>query len=302
MAGKSKNAFVEKPIKSWKDFKNIIDQLKKGKWIYRGQTSDKKLRTRLERENLEFKLNKKNLPVIEFHLIREFRRRYEGIDRDLIMNDTLYCLALMQHHGAPTRLLDCTYSPFVAAFFALESSPNVANRKDKRKPASVIWCFNQNWLDKRSSDIENEQKRDLLIQRPNSDKARADDKNNFIPLYMPELVGESAEKFVSPENPILLNKRLIVQKGIFLCPGSVSEPFVDNLKAIKGWNEESSILKLRLNFSNNPKKRIDALNDLHDMNIDNSTLFPGLDGFAQSLKLKLPRFHKLQLDRSRYKK
>jgi hypothetical protein len=47
-------------------------------------------------------------------------------------SDTFQWLALMQHHGAPTRLLDFTWSRHVAAFFALE-------RTTKR---AAVWAVN----------------------------------------------------------------------------------------------------------------------------------------------------------------
>ena len=38
----------------------------------------------------------------------------------------------MQHHGAPTRLIDFTWSPYVAAFFALE----------RTLADGVVWAMN----------------------------------------------------------------------------------------------------------------------------------------------------------------
>jgi hypothetical protein len=93
-----------------------------GPWLFKGHSEIWPLKTTLERACEFFDVSLQELPKIEKQIVRDFRRHYDATDRGLILDDTLYCMALMRHHGAPTRLLDCTYSPYVAAFFALECS------------------------------------------------------------------------------------------------------------------------------------------------------------------------------------
>ncbi len=181
----------------------------------------------------------------------------------------------MRHHSAPMRLLDFNYSPYIAAFFAFND--NIPNEeKIKAGEVPVIWCLNKKWLLNAVDKIPTV--KDLIPLR-NHDTTRND--QSFLPLYM----RENPQPFVFAENPTLLNERLIIQQGLFLCPGDVSKSFENNIRSLDGWTDPNHIVKFKFILPKNDYA--EALKELLSMNISYASLFPGLDGFAKSYKQKI---------------
>ena len=78
-------------------------------------------------------VNPRAWPDQEARILRIFKRKaIHFLDIVPDRDDDFEWLALMQDHGAPTRLLDFTWSPYVAAFFALERTLN----------DGVVWALN----------------------------------------------------------------------------------------------------------------------------------------------------------------
>ena len=113
-----------------------------------------------------------------------------------------------------------------------------------------------------------------VAKERNSDKSR--NNKSFDKLYRID----KPRQFAFLENPYLLNTRLIVQQGVFLCPGDISTTFAINLQKMNGWQNEDAILKIRCAMKT--AQRLDALDELYRMGINRASLYPGLDGIAKS--------------------
>ncbi len=123
---------VEK-FSSWDDFTDKMAGPTYKGWAFRGQAdSTWRLMSTLGRY-LNAYIAEKHWEDQEERINRLFQRKaHLFLTHIPDPADTFQWLALMQHHGAPTRLLDFTWSPYVAAFFALERATK----------EGVVWALN----------------------------------------------------------------------------------------------------------------------------------------------------------------
>jgi hypothetical protein len=122
-------------LEQWQDFKHEIDNNPVSGCVYRGQSQNFPLSTSFHR-NGRFNIYK----YLNEDITLLYKRLSQYIGRlDLNNPDEFeYFLNLAQHHGYPTPLLDWTYSPYVAAYFAFSSLKPEDISKDKEV---VIFCF-----------------------------------------------------------------------------------------------------------------------------------------------------------------
>lgn len=96
-------------------------------WVFRG-VSDASFKLEPSIEGIA-KDGQTGWATLEVNVGDEFKSRaHMHMGPTLIPEDELTWLALMQHYGIPTRLLDFTFSPFVASYFAVRHAKSVPAR------------------------------------------------------------------------------------------------------------------------------------------------------------------------------
>jgi len=293
---------VAKPHKASNinEFSEVLEYIQKSPpWtrnvIYRGHDcAGYKLTSTLER--LVEKLNKAGseriggithhphtLKSAEDWLLSEFRRGVRHhYDVGLDDKDRLGWLALMQHHGAPTRLLDWTLSPYVALYFAVQPG----------RAECAVWAHSPSILDdwcmaiETAADVDEATRKKLFpmtrkLITSNSDIEERHDIINKL-LHSGTANKYSLATFIRPFH---LNLRVTAQQGVFAVPLSDEIPLERCLLQSVLMSKSGGALMHKITIKDYSRTQI--LRELKLMNITHETLFPGLDGFAKSLQDQL---------------
>jgi hypothetical protein len=219
---------------------------------------------------------------------------HQYLPSESIPKSDLVTLALMQHYGVPTRLLDVTSSPYVALYFAVRDALKDAD--------AAVWAFNP--VNIRITSLRRVFRKDpelrKQIGRFYDPRAEFTRQELFEKWFMPDVAcldlqnPESLRhhEIILDLEPFTMNPRLTVQQGLFLVSGSPCKTFeetlVDLLQELESQigetgGHEPSVFKIVI-----PRNlRRPLMRHLEKMNITAASLYGGLEGFAVSLKEKL---------------
>lgn len=253
-------------VDSWGQYHEIIQSGDYRGWAFRGHKDRRwPLRSCLSRYLEDYGIDRRAWRRQEERILRIFKRKahlfLQHVPAD---DDSFQWLALMQHHGAPTRLLDFTWSPYVALFFALERAQTDA----------AVWALRPSGI----SVMAEQRIRGGHVIHPLEADPRLP--GTFERYYL-----EGKTPFVMFGEPRIMNQRLIAQSATFAIPGVLDEPIERILADYPSPHE--IMAKFELGTST---MRDGSMRALYDMNITSATLFPDLDGLARSLGYEL-EFH-----------
>ena len=220
-------------------------------YVYRGHN--------IKTYDLSTTLNRLGESHLENHLLRNFIKYAQLDERP---NTVWNWLALAQHHGLPSRLLDWTYSPLVALHFATSDFENFDED-------GAIWAINyvdtKNYLPEQLSKI---------IESEGSHIFTAEMMERTV-SSLKQLRKLKKAPFAVFFEPPSLDNRIINQYAVF---SLMSDPSI----TIDQWILNKEVANFKIIIPSELKWEI--RDKLDQSNINERMLFPGLQGLAKWLK------------------
>ena len=246
-------------IKSWIELQDAVfadswrDRLKRhrSQFVFRGVPRGS--------HTLDTSLQTGGFVAHERHLLSSFRKYAveSAVHGDSVWN----WLSLAKHHGLPTRLLDWSYSPYVAMHFATATL-------NQYEDDGAIWCVDY-------------QKTNELLPPPLQKILKEEDAN----IFTTEMINGVAstlrdfdalgKDFVLFFEPPSLDERIVNQFALFSLPSSAKLSLEELLK-----RRESMYRRIIIPA----ELKWEVRDKLDQANITERVLFPGLDGLSQWLK------------------
>ena len=225
----------------------------RSRYAFRGLSdSNYKLESRLARHGGDFR-------KLEKHLLRNFKKyaHRSVVEKDSIWN----WLSVAQHYGLPTRLLDWTYSPFVAMHFATADI-------DAFNVDGVIWAVNyvktHNILPEKLSRKLEEEGANVFTVEMLFESIKS----------LTELENLSSDPFILFFEPPSIDDRIVNQFAFF----SMSS---DSKVVLNSWLEDKMDFWRKIVIP--AKLKWEIRDKLDQANITERVLFPGLDGLTKWL-------------------
>lgn len=289
-------------FESWEQLVQILAQGSRS-WMWRGQSLyDWPLTTGLGRQLSAFDTDRsKDWMQLENSTIGYFMDRVTGLlDTLPDEHDLLAWLALMQHYGAPTRLLDWSFSPYIAIYFAYDQPTGgdaalylLDYYMARRINVSVLFPSPWDYLGAVGSTTTNAEGVPTTTY-PTRTVYRRDRENDILRWAI-----KVKSRCPLPTIPLNQDARMLAQQTIFTLMGDLDVEIDDwfdkskwvfpdpkpggllggNDSVIWPLDQPSQLLrKVRLRHEWREK----ALRYLDVLGISASSLFPGLDGLGRA--------------------
>lgn len=233
-------------------------------FAFRGMCGDWPLSTSIQRLNHPLD----TLRNIERAMFRNFKK-YAYANLDPSTSDWKW-LAVAQHHGLPTRLLDWTFSPFVAMHFA-------TNELDKMDKDGVIWMVN---FDLVRRLLPSSFRRALGKHYAMTFSVEMlEEEDDLKQPFVFEQTEGTQDPFVMFFEPPSLDPRIVNQWGLFSFMNRLDLRLDEWLATIRS-ERKRMVRKIIVQA----EAKWEIRDKLDGMNMSERVIMPGLDGLSTWLK------------------